>query len=158
MMKTQKLAPVIVDIHKKFGHEFSVYIGRGLNYPTLDPRCRESSKWKNPFSIKKYGKQSNLLYDEYIRTKIKSNPKKYDLNELTDQILGCWCKQTNLYGICHGDVLIELWNEKFPPMRDNEQDMIDLKETCYHCKSYLNDNCDIDLPRCINFEKDESYL
>lgn len=158
MMKTTKKPPVIVDIHKKFGHEFTKYIGRALPYQGLDPRCRESSKWFNPFTLKKYGKESIILYEEYIRKKIRSNPQKYNLSELTGEILGCWCKETNADGICHGDVLIQLWNEKFPPMRDNEQEMIDLKETCYQCKAYLNGDCDIDLPRCMDFEKDDSYL
>lgn len=96
----------VVDIHKKKGKrpEFDVYIGRRI--------CRhhdfqKSSKWANPhLSLEEY--------EEYIRRKIKRNPKYFNLDELKGKKLGCWCVNTNKIEplICHGQVLMKLIREK----------------------------------------------
>ena len=61
-----------------------------------------ASKWRNPFSVKTYGRKESLrLYKEYIL----ETPDLYDsLSELEGKVLGCWCKPLS----CHGDVLLEL--------------------------------------------------
>ena len=78
-----------------------VYIGRRNIYVngTFD------SKWKNPFSVKKYGRDECIRkYEQYIM----NNPKLLnDLDELKGKILGCWCYPEP----CHGNVLINLINK-----------------------------------------------
>jgi hypothetical protein len=76
---------------------YDVYIGR-WSWP-----IRESSKWRNRFSVKKYGREGAIRkYREYIL----GNPELLALIpiELKDKILGCWCKPEK----CHGDILAEI--------------------------------------------------
>jgi len=101
--------PIVVDIHKKFGNTYDIYIGRALNYPNA---TFPKSIWANPYSFKKYGKKSLDLYEQYIRKKVKENPEKYDILSLSGKVLGCWCKQTLPGGICHGDILVKLFQER----------------------------------------------
>ena len=79
-----------------------IYIGRNMNFyvkGTFD------SKWKNPYTVKKYGREKCLeMYKEYV----KNGPLYNSLEELYGKELGCWCKPEK----CHGDILIELLNEK----------------------------------------------
>lgn len=75
-----------------------IYIGRTVRFV----KGAKKSKWANPFSPKKYGRDKCIqLYQEYI-----SNNQGLldDLTELKGKTLGCWCKPL----WCHGDVLIEL--------------------------------------------------
>ena len=80
-----------------------IYIGRacfqgGWNLP--------QSKWHNPFTVYKYGRQGSL--SEYRRY-IQGRPDLLNaLDELTGKTLGCWCHPEP----CHGDVLVELWADK----------------------------------------------
>jgi|WetSurMetagenome_2_1015567.scaffolds.fasta_scaffold18354_9 hypothetical protein len=69
--------------------KYDIYIGR-------------PSKWGNPFSIKKYGRNQCIeMYKEWILTQ----PKLLEsLHELKNKTLGCWCKPNK----CHGDILVEL--------------------------------------------------
>lgn len=81
---------------------YDVYIGRGgKNIPY-------HSKWHNPFSIGKDGTRKEVI--EKYRQYILSNPKLMNclIEELDGKILGCWCKPK----ACHGDVLIELIEQK----------------------------------------------
>jgi hypothetical protein len=73
---------------------YDVYIGR-------------PSKWGNPFSISKDGTRREVIkkYKNYI---LNNKKLMNDLHELEGKILGCWCKPK----ACHGDILIELTNEK----------------------------------------------
>lgn len=82
--------------------ENHVYIGRNTSFYVPGTF---KSKWANPFSAKKYGREKCLqMYEEYI----KNNPELLDsLHELQGKILGCWCKPE----ACHGDVLIKLLNK-----------------------------------------------
>lgn len=77
-----------------------LYIGR-WTYPT-----KQASKWANPFSVKKYGREECIKkFEQHIRSK----PQLWNaLDELKGKELGCWCKPDG----CHGDVLIKLLNEK----------------------------------------------
>lgn len=66
----------------------------------------KTSKWCNPFSVKKYGRDTAItMYEEYVRNNaalMKAPP------ELEGKILGCWCKPQP----CHGDVLVALLKER----------------------------------------------
>lgn len=69
------------------------------------------SKWKNPFSVKKYGRSVALdKYKEYVL----SNADLLNcINELKGKALGCWCRSFDNNTeeiICHGDILIDLLN------------------------------------------------
>jgi hypothetical protein len=66
------------------------------------------SKWYNPFSVKKYGREECLKkYEEYIR----ANKDLFDsINELKGKKLGCWCYPEK----CHGDILVKLFKEVCP--------------------------------------------
>lgn len=73
---------------------YDVYIGR-------------PSKWGNPFSIGKDGDRDEVIkkYKEWILNK----PELLnELESLRDRVLGCWCKPL----ACHGDILVELLNER----------------------------------------------
>lgn len=78
-----------------------LYIGRNLVYVKAP-----KSKWANPFTVKKYGREKCLeMYEEYVR----NGPLWNDLDELKDyECLGCWCAPET----CHGDILIRLYTEK----------------------------------------------
>lgn len=79
----------------------SVYIGRNM---TFFVSGTVGSKWRNPFSVKKYGRDKCLeMYEEYIRTSKLMN----DLGELKGKELGCWCHPKS----CHGDILVKLLGE-----------------------------------------------
>jgi len=82
---------------------FDIYIGR-------------PQKWGNPFShlngtLAKYKVNSReeaiASYKEWI-TNGEGQYLLKDLHELKGKTLGCWCKPK----ACHGDVLIELCNQK----------------------------------------------
>jgi len=79
----------------------SVYIGRNMNFYV---KGAHESKWKNPFSVRKYGREKCL---EKYRNYILNSPQHMgELEELRGKELGCWCKPDQ----CHGDILIELMN------------------------------------------------
>jgi hypothetical protein len=85
---------------------YDIYIGRELNYPKA---TFPLSKWHNPYPYKKYGDRCIDLYEEDIR----GRPDLLeDLDELVGKTLGCWCR--GRYGVCHGQVLLKLLNEKYP--------------------------------------------
>jgi hypothetical protein len=86
-----------------------IYIGRHMVYVA----GATSSKFKNPYSVKQYGRKRCLeLYREYIITNQKLIS---ELSELKNKILGCWCYKSienpELNENCHGDILIELVNQ-----------------------------------------------
>lgn len=81
--------------------KYDVYIGR-------------PSKWGNPYTHKRNAiakmrvgsrKIAIQKYREYILTR---PDLLADLHELKGKVLGCWCKP----GACHGDVLIQLMQER----------------------------------------------
>lgn len=82
-----------------------VYIGRDM---TFYVKGAARSKWHNPFTAKRYGRAECLrLYEARIRENI--NGLWDQLGELSGKVLGCWCKPEP----CHGDVLTELFREKY---------------------------------------------
>lgn len=73
--------------------DYDVYIGR-------------PSKWGNPFSIGKDGTRSEVIakYRDYFE---RNSSLVYQLGELKNKRLGCWCAPQ----ACHGDILAE-WADK----------------------------------------------
>lgn len=79
---------------------YTLYIGR-------------PSKWGNPYTFKRSTRaklivptrmESIVRFEEYARENLWEN-----LEELNGHVLGCWCKPLD----CHGDILLELFKEKF---------------------------------------------
>lgn len=87
---------------QKFDSEKGIYIGRQNIYYGF-----ECSKWYNPFILNKESDRDCVLkkYEEYIL----NNKNLYaSLQELNGKDLYCYCYPKK----CHGNVLIELLNEK----------------------------------------------
>lgn len=78
----------------KYKEPYDVYIGRG-------------SKWGNPFVIDVDGTREEVIakYKDWI---LQQPDLLNDLHELEGKTLGCFCKPKD----CHGDILVELINEK----------------------------------------------
>lgn len=78
----------------KYKEPYDVYIGRG-------------SKWGNPFVIDVDGTREEVIakYKAWI---LQQPDLLNDLHELEGKTLGCFCKPKD----CHGDILVELINEK----------------------------------------------
>lgn len=88
-----------------------IYIGRLCQYV----KGTHSSKWRNPFSVSKYGRDECLRkYKDYIRS---NKELMGSLSELKGKILGCWCHPEK----CHGDILIELLNESLNELSGGER-------------------------------------
>lgn len=98
--------PRVVRIRRAGGvviQDCDVYIGRectmgGWNIPR--------SKWANPYTVKSCGSVDNAL-ESYRRYLAKKPELMSALPELAGKTLGCWCKPEP----CHGDVLVELFNQ-----------------------------------------------
>ena len=74
--------------------KYDIYIGR-------------PSKWGNPFTIGKDGTRKEVV--EKYREWIEKQPNLMNsLDELKGKVLGCWCFPK----FCHGDILIELIEER----------------------------------------------
>jgi len=89
-------------VHCKKDH-YDVYIGR-------------PSKWGNPYThisdketkaefIVNTREEAITKYKDYI---LNNEVLMNSLDELKGKVLGCWCKPKS----CHGDILVELINEK----------------------------------------------
>lgn len=87
---------------QKFDSETGIYIGRANEYYGF-----ECSKWSNPFILKNESERDYILkqYREYI---MNNNHLLNSLPELYGKDLYCYCSPKK----CHGNVLIELCNEK----------------------------------------------
>jgi hypothetical protein len=80
----------------------NVYIGRNMSHYV---KGAKGSKWQNPFSVKKHGRDECLkLYSEYIK---ENKELLGQLDELEGKSLYCWCAPDS----CHGDILVELLNK-----------------------------------------------
>ena len=78
----------------------AIYIGRGFRYHNV-PR----SKWCNPYSVKKYGREKSIkLFEQYL-TKGEGKHLLNDLHELHGKLICCHCEVDEN---CHGDVLMKL--------------------------------------------------
>jgi hypothetical protein len=74
-----------------------IYIGRNMVYV----EGTYSSKWKNPFSVKIYGR--DICIEMYIKH-LNESGLIGDIHELKGKVLGCWCHPES----CHGDLLVSL--------------------------------------------------
>ena len=82
-----------------------IYIGRNMSFYVPGT---VKSKWANPFSVKKYGRDGCLKeYERYIRD--PNNNLLKDIHEFQGMVLGCWCNPE----ACHGDVLVKIYNELY---------------------------------------------
>lgn len=73
---------------------YDVYIGR-------------PSKWGNPFVVGQHGNRSQCI-EKYRVWLLRQPALVAALPELKGKVLGCWCSPM----ACHGDVLVELANQK----------------------------------------------
>ncbi|AHC54835.1 GTP-binding domain [Tunisvirus fontaine2] len=98
--------PSRVKIQRKDGqiiHDCDIWIGRkctmgGWNLP--------ASPWANLWKLSEYSREESLtLYRKHAKEKLWER-----LGELSGKTLGCFCKETE---DCHGDILVELWKEKY---------------------------------------------
>lgn len=111
----------VADLRKIYGSEITLqkwlldsnnmYVGRqgriSIGKSIFTYKC---SKWANPFKLEDHTLEESLaLYREYITDKIKTNPMYYNVNELKNKNLGCWCQMTSE---CHVDVLLSIVNER----------------------------------------------
>lgn len=82
----------VVNLRKE---PYDIYIGGG-------------SIWGNPFKMYSEADRRKVIqqYREYILNKPELMAQ---LHTLKDKTLGCYCKPK----ACHGDVLVELINERF---------------------------------------------
>ena len=81
----------------------NIYIGREMSFYVAGAK---GSKWKNPFPVKKFGREGCLdKYEEMVR----NGDLWDDLEELSGKTLGCWCHPEP----CHGHILRRLFKEKF---------------------------------------------
>ncbi|CAH6420013.1 Domain of unknown function (DUF4326)-containing protein [uncultured virus] len=90
----------IVHLKRKNGQviqDCDVYIGRAWNMGGWN---LPQSKWHNPFTVKQYGDQALILYEQYIR----ASPLMNDIEELRGKQLGCWCVPAP----CHGNILVKI--------------------------------------------------
>jgi hypothetical protein len=95
-----------------FDDEKNVYIGR--NAAKYVQRGVLDSKWSNPFLCLDWDaskadwlvEEIMKIYEKYVR---KNVVLMNSLHELEGKELGCWCKP----GVCHGDILVKLYNEKY---------------------------------------------
>lgn len=109
--------PCVVHLHrvdKKLYQGCDIYIGRKWE---RNGWKLERSKWYDE-SIE--GSALLEAYEKHVR----NSPELMNgLDELSGKLLGCWChasvtgeKSTKL---CHGEVLIRLWKEKFPKFTED---------------------------------------
>ncbi len=112
IIKPTLATPSVVDIHRINGTRppFDVYIGRA----TQGTEFNMDSKWANPYKPQNYQNPKDCLvaYENYIRAKIKTDPKRYDLKELWGKRLGCWCLTDTQFPpttfSCHGQILMKI--------------------------------------------------
>jgi len=109
--------PVIVRLIKGV-QGCDVYIGSKWNkngYNLL------KSKWSNPFEDGDCTLGSIKKYKDYVR----NSKELYTsiVSDLTGQVLGCWCK-INSDSLCHGDALLELWEELVPCGETKDEEVL----------------------------------
>jgi hypothetical protein len=95
-----------ISLREWLSDENNIYVGRsGRIFINKEIFHYKGSKWANPYTLKEYKIDECLkLYKAYIESKIKNDPDLYNLNELANKKLGCWCDKTE----CHIDILIEI--------------------------------------------------
>ncbi len=108
--------PVVVDV--RFA-AFDVYCGR-RSPRAGDPRCHHQSKWANPFKVETGQPRGAAAakFAELMRERLadrEAGPSwRRAILALEGLRLGCWCRGKSGRGhpgMCHCDVLVELWKE-----------------------------------------------
>lgn len=98
--------PKRVKIQRKNGQivqDCDVWIGRKCTMGGWD---LPKSPWANEWKLSEYTREDSLKrYKNHAKEKLWEN-----LGELSGKTLGCFCKQSEA---CHGDILVELWKEKY---------------------------------------------
>lgn len=101
--------PFVIHVDEMDQHPNAVYIGRHNGRRKLN-----HSRWGNPFSVKRHGRDGAIrLYRNYIT----KEPWVVEglVEELSGKPLACWCRHSHeertADNACHGDVLVELWKE-----------------------------------------------
>lgn len=105
----------LVNIKNKPTPYYDLYIGRANKWLNL-PR----SKWANPFHMENEKDRPRVLslYEDYVR----NSPELMEsLHELDGHTLGCYCVSEKNPKRCHGHILIELFNEKYPEIKLTEE-------------------------------------
>ena len=106
----------------------NLYIGRrGIVFVNKERYPKQDSKWCNPFKVTKKQDRETCcsFYMDYIIEKIIDDPVKYDINELRNKRLGCWCCPLE----CHGDYLIKiirLWDKYQKYCKKNDEAVLDI--------------------------------
>ncbi len=73
----------------------------------FDIDIRRPAKWGNPFRIGVDGTRSEVI-EKYRKWLLEQPDLLADIEELRGKRLGCWCAPKP----CHGDVLVELLNDR----------------------------------------------
>lgn len=109
-VKVEYIRPNYQNLKEWMDDPNNVYIGRkGVVFIDGERFPKNDSIWCNPYKITKENtrEQVLILYETYIRNKIKLENLEKKLLELKGKNLGCWCKPES----CHGDILVKLIDE-----------------------------------------------
>lgn len=60
-----------------------------------------TSKWHNPFTVKQFGLENVILYEQYVRSDGKLIS---EIGELSGKKLACFCAPSR----CHCDLLVKI--------------------------------------------------
>lgn len=106
-VKVKYIRPKYLNLKEWMDDPNNIYIGRrGIVFIDNQRFPKFDSKWANPYHINNTNSREDVcsLYKTYILNKIKQDPEYYNIEELKNKHLGCWCKPE----MCHGDILLEL--------------------------------------------------
>eukprot|EP01031_Cornospumella_fuschlensis_P037194 gene37194-45148_t len=99
----------------------NLYIGRaGVVFVNGERFPKKQSIWANPFKLGRDGNLSVILkkFQQHICDKIRNDPVTYNIEELRNRNLGCWCVpslvtlNSSAPMVCHGQVLLQMLSEK----------------------------------------------
>ena len=100
-----------------------IYIGCNIRKYLKDYNKKDSI-WCNPFITYDLSREET---NKYYETFVRSNPHMIKkLTELENKVLGCWCENMEL---CHGQVLVNLYNEKFGEEKYVVKEMRDMEDS-----------------------------
>lgn len=107
-MAARRVCPVVVRLQRlptgQLQQTCDVYIDHEW---TRNGWSLPESKWACPFPNK--DADTMQRYEQHVRTNLWQQ-----LEELDGQVLGCWCRIPEDQAVCHGSVLLRLWQERFP--------------------------------------------